>query len=436
LGSLIFFCSEKPKNDFVIYLNDSIGVKYDLAKARLRNSKFYKNKELLTIDNLRQFLLDQYGFKLYLLAEGYKNGLDKDPGFKTALKDRINQSYLMYVNKIFKIDKFKVDEVDSNYVRDVYNLLGKKVKVDFMRFYSKDLADSVYNLVKSNKISFDSAMGRFYPYGLKIKGKTFFVGFFDYPDSVWKIIVHSKAKEVLKPVKMRSSYFVFRIDTVAKAKIGNYDNIKKELTKRIASKLGRFKFESYMDSIIANTKIAFNEKLIKMFFDDFNKLTTEYKDSCMAVFEGNCITYTDIFSRVSPFSVKIVDNIKLAIVDRVIDYVMIDVIKKYLHPEEDSIFKKRLERIKTDELIRYTNYKLIESKVNQYIVTDMDAKNFYEKHKNDYKTGFEVNKNTIKHRIQKEYYRSLHNQFVSDCEKKYKIKINVKLLKSIINELK
>jgi|WetSurMetagenome_2_1015567.scaffolds.fasta_scaffold68507_2 parvulin-like peptidyl-prolyl isomerase len=417
-----------------------------LAEFNIAYMHLIKQPKVFDSKKLRENFLDELIQGRILSREAKRLNFDKNEFLEYKIEAYRNKCLREeHFQKVIK-PQIHVDEKD---VEEAYLFTQEERRISHLFFQNKSAADSVY-LKLQNGASFDSlAKVVFKDTALASHGGE--LGWVNWDQLEYDMAMAAYSMKVdsfSAPIRSIYGYHILKVTGFKKKPMITHREY--ELHKRKAKYMLEFKigdklaFE-YIDKMIKSAKIMIypdvvhmlDEKLSEKFkrkptqFDQTYELQLndeevkmletnlwDERNKTIAIIDGKNLSVGDFIGYLSYVPYQVIYSGVKSMLDYIIrDYLITEEAKKMDLMKEKNVILKT--RVYSENLLQLELRKKLVSEVN---LNDSDLQNYYESHKEKYKSSsFEQVKDLIKETIKEERKREVIPDLINQLSKKIKI---------------
>ncbi len=402
---------------------------------------------LLIVKQLEKRYLDQ----LYLLAEAYSAGIDKDPEFQRQVHNE-------WVTQLTHIDGPLYNKImpssfgiSSKELKDLYEKVKIGYKVAHIKVADKQLADSLYQLLK-NGASFDSLVDA---YSIDLRTVLYngvipwYFTYGTFARSFEDATMQLKPGEISKPVKTNTGYHIIKLIDKKQNPLDSYEKVEYELQKRLKQIKKTDFVQDYISKLFKRYDFKIDEKTAKLLLPLLKKRHengTVLKDKALAQiwddaivhFKGGSLNVGDIiykynhlprFERI-PFTRY--GDLKLILKMLSVQELMYqDALSMEL--EQDPVIVQKVKRFADGQLLEFANKQLIEDKTP---VTDEEVRAFYEKNKDAWKNDtFKRVEKFVRFRVKSKKEQAYKAKLLAELKQKWQPVFHGDVIARAVKEL-
>lgn len=449
---LIVACAQKDDTILVNVKDQKLTREAFIRRYRL--SKAFQNTAKYTPETIKKFVEENLLENLLMLADAYDMKFDHTPELasqileerKRILTRRNGPLYRKIVNENFNVSEQEI----QNY----YSQLQNEVKIAHIVVTSRQLADSVYNLLNQGH-DFDK-MARKYSIDMSSRERGGALDQYFVPGTLGeefdKTVFALKVNEISKPVRTNFGYHIIKLLGSRPVTKKPYDSLKTQLQDHLKEMRVNQMSEAYSDSLIKKYHIKVDEantvKIIQAYKQTdpnenppriaFDQLTKPELESALVEYKGGQWTIHDFIKKYN--NASIINRFPLLTEADINNFVQKEIILDVMYLEalslsleQDEKFQDEFQRSK--DLIVLRAYR--QAKMYENIEVDEDEiKTFYEANKSRFSDQpFESVRNIINSELRGKKVKAQLDQLLAELRNKYPVKYHQSVLKSIAKEL-
>jgi hypothetical protein len=438
-------CSDGIISDEYVLKIEDVGLRKGVFERRFKLTKDYGANQEITPEILKnsinKILLPEYLF----IQRALELGFDTDPLIRKNLFE-FDMNILASAHPIRRKELF-ISDTELKEFHDKKTIL---FSYELVQHSSYNEIDSIYkSLIAGNKFNEGKkVMPSAYPRKIEYNNKTFGESV---PLEVYQQLYGMEEGDISKPLYTPPIWVIVKLNKkVTNSKIEPNDSIKRNLIAQLQGIKKLEQIEKYTDSLKAKYKIEIRESIVNRLLDAFEIADNNVGYFSRDKFDGSItdeyvITTSEddisvdmfffLFNRSNMYS-----NIK-QIVRKDIEVFIDDLSSQlalYLDAKDKKIIdsnetlKDQVENKFNKELYKKFLKKEISDKV---VVSDEDARNFYEDNRETWKGEFEAVKNSIIYRIRNSKMLELKENLVKDLSNSYDLLYNDSVLEELSQKL-
>ncbi len=418
--------------------------------AAFEYSKEFRKADTITADLIKSYVKHYFLDWLYLVAEAQSQGLDKDPQFIKTLKKLKIKEMTKNNGPLYRNIVPKSFDIDDKEIEQLYAYLPYRLTLQQILVTSKDLADSLYWLLR-NGAKFEDLVKE-YSNDLYTAGKQGVLS--TYITAGMADVNFEKAAFALKqkgdfskPVKTDFGYHIIRLIAREKLKVGSLDEERDRL-KQVAELRAQNRFiKQYIDGLFYKFHFKLNRKLFPTVLQAFerqgifgkineDKIAPALMDSVFIIHDKDSWTLADF---VEAYNKQLrYDRYRL---ERPEDIVIMA--RKLIAPElmyydalergldKDPKYQAFVKYHYRHELEKMAQERLINAAVE---VTDQEVKNYFKRNRKLWKNDkFDKVKIYVRNRLILEKRKQIRRDLLESLREKYPVQFNEEAVDYLVN---
>jgi len=442
---LVIGCAkqENMNNECIMQINN-VGLRQGVFVRRYKLTSDFGSHEIFSPEILKKFIQEILEPDYLLIQDAYERKFHEESATKQKIEEyRIN---LLAGSHPFKYETMTILKQE---LRDFYQKKSVKYDVDLVLTNSYNMADSIYkSIVAGNEIELPKKeeLGSSFPQYLQYKDVTY--GERLHPEIFTKLI-DMKQGEINEPVFTAPIWTIVRLNKKRETKeLPSFENMEKEL---LTQAQAIFKYEGQKRLITElkekyklSIRTEFYQPLISVYvleenhgWIDKNKLSQsdltatflQIKDDAIPlsefIYSFNQANQNLRFSKLTEQDISHFADVYIA------QYLLyLDALEKGV--DQDKLIQDQL--VNKEHRLLLSQY-LKEEIAQKVVITDADAKKYYEDNRDRWKAKYEDVASNVKGDLKNKRLLEKKNELVNQLKKKYKVRYNEALLKAVAEGL-
>lgn len=449
LALLVASCSRKEKNNLATVAGH--GVDKDLFLHRFQFNKEFAQSAVITEQQVKNFIKDNYIDELLFLAEAYDIQMQKDSSFVAQMHEEkkrllIRNNGPLY-NKIIP-QEFPVTEAE---LRNYYDSSGVQIQTAQILVKSGHLADSLHQLLQ-NGADF-SELARAHSLDLRTAENggenRRFMSRYEMVPAYDKVAFALPKQQISSPIATSAGYYIIKVLDQKPTEQKPFAEMEKSLTTKMQRyKKGRF-IEKYVLGLAQKYQLSIDinqSEIITHAYKDMDRygkvdlslIPEPSRTQKLVTYKGGFWTVADFvrkyneFPNNNQFPLRDQDEIRFFVNTAIIQDLMYEDALA-LKLDRDKVFQKELRGAEENRLKVLGRQKLLYDKIQP---GDTDIANYYQSHQAEFGSQpLEAVKPMVTSRLRTEMTQKLQHRLLEELGKKFPIKYDEKLLKSVVATL-
>ncbi len=441
---------EKPlaKKDVVIASAGLHNLYSSDFSRRYQMLKDFRQKKSFSADDIKQAVQKYFNEDMLFLAQAKEDSVQNEPIIKRRiLKRKID--LLTYINgPLYKKIIPKEIPMSKKELQNLYDHLDYKIRVAIILVESKNLADSLYNIIHTGKESFGKVAQKYSRDLRTAAGGGLVTNYFTwgtFAEPFEKVAFNLEKEQVSRPVKTDTGYYIIMLLDKQPLKLLTFE----EEQSRLKEKLRMVKTSRIVQKYFSDLLLVYQPKINKAAFNVIRRIYKDHKLSGDALkpaehqikavsFKGGSWDLDDFvyfYNMLAAYDrIPIENNGDFDMISRKMLlplFMYFEAVK--LHLDKDASFRKNIRRSTDQILLNEIKQRLIYDLVN---VSDEEVRQYYDEHPDKWpKQPFKSVEKYVRYRVEQNEAAKIKSQLLEALKKKFSFKYNDQAVEAVAKQL-